>query len=944
MSTKNTENNLFFLHGGGEMGQLTRMLDWSRTPVGDMQGWPQSLKTTLSILLNSRFPMFLWWGPELVCFYNDAYRPSLGQDGKHPSILGMPAQQAWPEIWETIKPLIDQVLAGGEATWSENQLIPIFRNGKLEDVYWTFSYSPVQGESGKVEGVLVTCSETTDAVNHLSQLEESKDQLSFAIEATELGTFDYEPSTDRFKANARLKEWFGLPPHATIELGDALNAVADHDRQRVTEAIQRALDYSSGGSYDIEYTIVHPESRKEIIVKARGRAWFDDTKTAYRFNGTLQDVTEQALAHKRIEESEKRFRTLAEQAPLGITIFRGADFVVEMANERYLQIVDRTESSFIGRPLFDSLPEVQEAVEPFLTQVLTTGVPYMGTEFPVFLNRYDKKELTYFNFVYHPLKEDDGTITRVIVIATEVTSMVNARHTLEESERQFRNLVMQSPMAITIFRGRDFVIELANSRMMNDLWRLNEDEVLGRKLLDVFPELRGQKYPELLNEVFDSGKIHTETESLAYVQGGDKLRKFYLDFEYAPLYDVDNKVSGIIATVNDVTERVEARRKLEESEASFRLLADSMPQFVWSSDPKGNLNYFNQSVYQFSGLQPDLIRQRGWMQIVHPDDKEANLRAWLYSIKTGEEFCIEHRLRRSDGNYRWLLSRAIPLKDSEGTIQMWVGTSTDIHDQKAFTSELEKLVQERTEELKQKNTDLEKINKELQSFTYISSHDLQEPLRKIQTFASRILEKEYPNLSETGKEYFKRMSVSASRMQLLINDLLAYSRTTTSERKFQETPLTEILEAVKMDMKEEIQQKNALIEAESLGSLKMIPFQFHQLFYNLISNSLKFSRPGVRPHLTITSGLAKGPCTKNELAADTSYHHIRFTDNGIGFDQKYGERIFQLFQRLNGKNEYSGTGIGLAIVKKIVENHHGSIVATGQINAGATFDIFIPQA
>lgn len=553
MSTEITRKSPFVLRGGGEMGQLVRDKDWNQTPLGPAEAWPQSLKTTLSILLNSRFPMFLMWGPELICFYNDTYRPSLGQHGKHPSILGTPAQQAWPEIWDSIKPLIDQVLAGGEATWSENQLLPIFRNGNIEDVYWTFSYSAVEDEAGQVAGVLVACSETTDEVNYL--------------------------------------------------------------------------------------------------------------------------------------------------------------------------------------------------------------------------------------------------------------------------------------------------------------------------------------------------------------------------------------------------------RQLEESEASFRLLADSMPQFVWSGDRDGNLNYFNQSVYQYSGLSPEVINKQGWLQIVHPEDKDANLRSWFHAIRTGQDFSFEHRFRHHDGSYRWQLSRAIPLKDAEGTIQMWVGTSTDIHDQKEFTNELEKVVQERTAELNQKNADLEKINKELQAFTYISSHDLQEPLRKIQTFASHILDKEHRNLSETGKEYLSRMNDSARRMQLLIDDLLTYSRTTTSKRKFEDTSLDEILDIVKLDLREEIQQKNAVIEASPLCRANIIRFQFHQLFYNLISNSLKFSRTHSVPRITISCQLAEDPRLAGEPSSPAArYHHIRFADNGIGFEQQYGERIFEVFQRLNGKNEYTGTGIGLAIVKKIVENHKGIIVATGQPQVGATFDIYIPQA
>jgi signal transduction histidine kinase len=153
-----------FLQGGGELGRLMRSKDWSRTPLGNIEKWPQSLRTALGIVLHSKFPMFLFWGPQLTCFYNDAFRPSLGNDGKHPAILGIPAQEAWAEIWHIIKPMIDQVMDGGEGIWSEDQLIPIFRNGSIEKVYWTFSYSPIIDESGKPAGVFVTCMETTSKV------------------------------------------------------------------------------------------------------------------------------------------------------------------------------------------------------------------------------------------------------------------------------------------------------------------------------------------------------------------------------------------------------------------------------------------------------------------------------------------------------------------------------------------------------------------------------------------------------------------------------------------------------------------------------------------------------------------------------------------------------------------------------------------------------------
>jgi PAS domain S-box-containing protein len=940
MQTTASHTTQHFLSGGGEMGKLTRSLDWSKTPVGAIAEWPQSLRTTLSIILNSKFPMFLFWGPEQVCFYNDAYRPSLGNEGKHPSILGMPGEAAWPEIWVIIKPLIDQVLAGGEATWSEDQLIPIYRNGKLEDVYWTFSYSPVNDESGKPAGVFVTCSETTDKV----------------------------------------------------------------------------------------------------------------------------------LGLKRIEESERRFRDMVTQVPVGITIFRGSDFVVEMANDTYLKLVDRKRERFVGRPLFDSLPEVKEAIMPLLTAVFNTGVPYYGTEFPVYLNRNNKTDVSYFNFLYQPLREPDGSITGIVVVANEVTLQVLGRHYIAQSEKQFRNVVMQSPFAIAIFRGSNWIIEMANQILLRNIWRKTEAEVIGKKLLDVFPELESQQFSTLLQQVTTTGKAYRENEAVAFIETDDGAKKFYLDFEYAPLFDTENEVSGVMVTVNDVTERIEAKEFLkeaserltlaveggrlgtwdlnletrdvihsprmaeifghdasamlthvemraqlhpedihrivetafekalstgiylyearvvhpdksvhwiktsgkvvfdnnrkpirmlgttsdvteqkraehiiEESEKKFRLLANSMPQMVWTGDPFGNLNYFNQSVFDYTGLTARQVDENGWLQIIHPADRDENMRKWKASIQTGCEFLFEHRFRRYDGEYRWQLSRAVAQRDKNGDIQMWVGTSTDIHDRKLFTDELEKQVQQRTRELKQINEALIKSNLELEQFAYVASHDLQEPLRKIQAFASRILDTEQINLSNKGRDYFSRMQSASKRMQQLILDLLSYSAANTAEKHFETTDLNILLNAVKEHLKESIEQKQATITATSLPVCNVIVFQFEQLFTNLISNALKFSIAGVAPRIHITTGIINGAATGiagiNTLK---DYYAITFSDNGIGFEPEFSERIFQVFQRLHGKDAYEGTGIGLAICKRIVENHHGFISASGMLNKGAEFIVYLP--
>jgi signal transduction histidine kinase len=249
------------------------------------------------------------------------------------------------------------------------------------------------------------------------------------------------------------------------------------------------------------------------------------------------------------------------------------------------------------------------------------------------------------------------------------------------------------------------------------------------------------------------------------------------------------------------------------------------------------------------------------------------------------------------------------------------------------------------EEKEKRAAELIIANKELESFTYISSHDLQEPLRKIQTFSTRLIADESQNLSDKGKEYILRMQDAANRMQSLITDLLAYSRTTTTERKFEITSLTLIVEAVKNDFKEIITEKQGIIEVGEMCDARIIPFQFRQLIHNLISNALKFSSPDKPPHIIIKSRKVEGSEVKNsKLLPEKEYCHITITDNGIGFKPQYKDYIFEIFKRLHDPETIAGTGIGLTIVKKIVENHNGIITATGELDKGASFDIYIPAA
>ncbi|WP_223267159.1 CHASE3 domain-containing protein [Polaribacter sp. IC073] len=353
----------------------------------------------------------------------------------------------------------------------------------------------------------------------------------------------------------------------------------------------------------------------------------------------------------------------------------------------------------------------------------------------------------------------------------------------------------------------------------------------------------------------------------------------------------------------------------------------------WTWFVEENRFEFSDNLYRLLSEQPQSFEATltNFTAFVHPEDVE-KFKNQIQKMMEEENLpFIYYKVVQKNGNIRHFKAYGKTLINDDGQKRL-LGTTADI------TDEIEnyRLLEER-------NLELERNNKELSSFNYVASHDLQEPLRKIQTFISRLEDKEAINLSEKGTLYLKRIKNSSTRMRLLIDDLLQFSRTNKSEEVLEVTNMNILLENAKQELAEIISEKGAIITSDAIPVLTVISFQIQQLFINLIGNSLKYSKTKTVPTITISySKVDANKISKLKNTKYNYYHCITFADNGIGFDQEYAENIFVLFSRLHNKNEYSGTGIGLSICKKIVENHQGCIYAEGQLNEGAVFEVFLP--
>ena len=419
-----------------------------------------------------------------------------------------------------------------------------------------------------------------------------------------------------------------------------------------------------------------------------------------------------------------------------------------------------------------------------------------------------------------------------------------------------------------------------------------------------------------------------------------------------PFFDAAGTLKGALNILMDITRQGEIKQSLEKelnsktdqlkkSEQRYHLMIDEVEDYaILLLNRDGDIQNWNKGAEKIKGYASAEIVGKNFRMFYTKEDQEGGLPERLINeaVTQGKANHEGWRVRK-DGTRFWGSVVITALHDNENSIIGFSKVTRDLTQRKLN----EDAILEKSRLFEVNNRELEKMNQELSSFVYVSSHDLQEPLRKIQTFSSYLLQFENAHLTDKGKDYLKRMDATAGRMKVLIHDLLVYSRTSNTDAPAEAIPFEVFLQGAKDELKEIIEEKKAVIESGPLPRLRVIAFQFQQLFTNIVSNSLKYAKKGVAPHVVIAADIVDGSLVADkEARADALYHHISFADNGIGFAPANNHKIFEIFKRLHTRDEYEGTGIGLSICKKIVENHAGFITAEGEPQQGAVIHVYLP--
>ncbi|RFZ90763.1 PAS domain S-box protein [Mucilaginibacter conchicola] len=611
-------------------------------------------------------------------------------------------------------------------------------------------------------------------------------------------------------------------------------------------------------------------------------------------------------ANFNLGESESRFRNMIMQAPVAISLVTGRNLVVEAANERVLNIWGRTDE-IIGMPLIEALPELQgQEFLRLLDDVFTTGVEYYGTEAPAMTMHEGQLYQGYYDFIYHPLKNNNDGVYAILIVATEVTEQVNSRKRLQQSQNRLSSMVMTAPIAMTVLKGRDLVIELANQPMF-EIWGRTPGQVINKKLLDVFPELIGQPFPDMLQGVFDTGKKLALPEIPVDVSTAMGMVNYMVDFSYDPLFDTEGNVEAILATVIDITDKVNSRRELQQARDTLRLAIDSADIGTWSVDIKTGVVKFSDQALRLQSIpKGHPLSFDDSFKMILPEYVDGVRNSIQKAIETQESFQIEFRMNPMDGSSpRWLRSTGQAYYDGNGTALSIAGTMMDITESKAYDQQKD-------------------------DFISIASHELKTPVTSLKA-ALQLLDRMKDNPSPgMMARLIEQSNRSMEKISSLIEDLLNLSRMNEGQLQLVETSF----DIVKLmhDCCSHIRaagKHNLVLTGEEHLEVFADEHRIDQVVVNLVNNAVKYAPNSKDIILNVEKN-------NNEV-------RVSISDTGPGIPKDKQQYLFERYYQTDASGyKNSGLGLGLYISAEIIRKHHGQIGVNSAPGEGSTFWFTLP--
>lgn len=544
-----------------------------------------------------------------------------------------------------------------------------------------------------------------------------------------------------------------------------------------------------------------------------------------------------------------------------------------------------------------------------------------------------------------PIILQNGEIIEIISISKEITENIKQKDEITSLNNKLLSGLEIARLEVGEIDYVNNIIFLPDSAAL--LYGLEPKKSFTRD--EVHDTFHPDYKHDILNHISDSFNIKEDVllyeHPVVHSNGTLKWVRVQKRIKYS---ENNQPLSGIMV-INDITDEKDKQMLINLSEERFRNLANSIPQLAWIMDPTGYINWYNERWYKYTGTTYEEMKGWGWQKVHHIDSVNEITQKFKEAIENGKEWEDTFRLKSASGEYRWFLSRAIPIKDDDDKIALWFGTNTDITNEIQLREQLNELnisleqkVAERTKELILKNNQLKERNEELQNYNYITSHDLQEPIRKIQIYLSRAYEED---INESTKALLDQINASAIRVRKLLIALMNFGKFGELQNDIKTCELQQIFQNVLFHNRAIIDESDLELHISLAHHVKADSGLLERLFENLLLNSIKYRRKDVPLQISVTSEIATvEEVEKSDLLYTDKFICITFKDNGLGFEPAYADKIFGLFQRLHKNLGMEGTGVGLAICKKIILSLGGHISATAQVGQGATFKILLPAA